>query len=162
MKICLVIFTNDINIVIKKTIKLCDRQISKYIIVLSKIKVRFSTRLDKILFVELKFLITFFACELIIKQYKLLLKTCNKNENLLACTKRFRKTIDVSCAHEIETRLINFVNKEVLKLVDIHFHWRFEKSKRYFILLAKFIDIDSMKRKKLESTYNKRLDIRAS
>ena len=67
LKIYLKIFTNDIDIVIKKTIKLCNRQISKYTIVLSKTKARFSIRLDKILFVELKFLIIFFTCEFIIK-----------------------------------------------------------------------------------------------
>ena len=89
---------------------------------MSKTKARFFTRLDKILFVELKFLIIFFVYELIIKQYKLLLKTRNKNENLLACTKRFRKIMNVSCAHEIETRLIDFVNKKILKLVDVYFH----------------------------------------
>ena len=70
--------------------------------------------------------------------------------------------MSVSCAHEIETRLIDFVNKKILKLVDVHFYWRFEKSKRHFVLLAKFIDIDLIKKKKLESTYNKRLNIRAS
>ena len=67
LTIYLKISTNDIDIVIKKTIKFCNRQIFKYIIVLNKIKARFFTRLDKIFFIELKFLIILFACEFIIK-----------------------------------------------------------------------------------------------
>ena len=63
LKIYLQISINDIDIVIKKAIKICDRQIFKYITILSKIKARFSTRLDKILFVDLIILIIFFVCE---------------------------------------------------------------------------------------------------
>ena len=49
------------------------------------------------------------------------------------------------CVHIIEQRLIDSTSDEILKLKNVHFHWRFNKFQRHYHELENFVNIDETK-----------------
>ena len=50
------------------------------------------------------------------------MNTQARNASLSFCTRVFKRTMRLSCAHNIEERLVDQKGEEVLKLVDIYSH----------------------------------------
>ena len=133
---------DDIDIVVRKAAEICDRQRSAYVLALSQTKANYPKRLNKGIFRNLRALITSFALTQILHQYEKLMKTRNKNTNLSICIKHFKNTMSLSCAHIIEERMTDADREKILLLIDVHSHWRFQKSKRHYVESAIFIDIE--------------------
>ena len=78
------------------------------------------------------------------EHYIRLLKTQKNDTTLLFCIESFRRIMKFSCAHEIEKRFVDIINEKILKLIDIHFHWKYQKSRCRYIEFAtafvKFFD----------------------
>ncbi len=89
-------------------------------------KVRLSMELrDVSIFRDLIVWVTSFALKTINAQFKRL--KCEPIV-IVSCTSIFTKTMKLSCAHKIQERWYDRTNDNVLKLEDIHPHWRFTKS----------------------------------
>ena len=73
------------------------------------------------------------------------MKIRDEHVSLSFCIKKFKNIMNLFCVHIIEKRIIDADCKEVLLFFDIHAHWRFEKSKRYFVDFAVFVDIETEK-----------------
>ena len=122
----------DFMSVIKKTDRRCERIKRKYINKLDDDKQRLNHKFKKSLFRNLMFFVIFHALRAIDEHYVRLFETQNTEVDLSSCTKIFRRTMNFSCAHEIEKRFVDAVDENVLKLIDVHFHWRYQKFVRHY------------------------------
>ena len=121
---------------------ICDRQRNNYIVAFEIVKERLNHKLRKIIYRDVEIYVTSFALKKIDDQYKKLLKTKKKNINLSVCTRFFKEVMNFFCAHVIEERRANFENEKILKLIDIHSHWKFKKSIRHYNELDEFVNVD--------------------
>ena len=121
---------------------ICNRQRNNYIVAFEIAKERLNHKLRKIIYRDVEIYVTPFALRKIDDQYKRLLKTKKKNINLFVCTKSFKEIMSFFCAHVIEERRTNSENEKVLKLTDIHSHWRFKKFIRHYSELDEFVNVD--------------------
>ena len=136
--------TNDVRMMIKKSDTLCDTQRANYRVLLGEAKQRLSSELKKPLYRDLGAYVTPFALREIEKHYKRLLDAQNNNRSLPACTKSFNNTMSLPCAHIIEQRLADAAGGGVLKLSDVHPHWRFKKPIRHYREPDDFVDVDEV------------------
>ena len=141
-------FIENLNIVIKKTILIYNRQRNKYVKTLNIAKQRFFNEFNKTIFRDLITFVILFTFKRVLKQYDLLLKTQNIDISRFNFTNIFKKIINLSCSHIIEKRLFNVANEKILKFSNVHFHWRFVKFVRHFVkstrleIESKFVHID--------------------
>ena len=70
------------------------------------------------------------------------MKIKSKKINLSLCIQHFKNIMNLFCAHIIEKRIIDAIYEKILLFIDVYAHWRFEKSKRYFVEFAIFFDIE--------------------
>ena len=115
-------FIENLNIVIKKTILICNRQRNEYEKTLNIAKQRLFNEFNKTIFRDLIIFVTLFAFKRVLKQYDLLLKTQNLDISCFDCTNNFKKIMNLSCFHIIEKRLFNVVNEKILKFSNIYSH----------------------------------------
>ena len=144
LKIELKSFTNDLMSIIKKTNRRCDRIKSDYINKLKNEKQRLNHQLRKSLFRDLMIYVISHVLKSINEHYTRLLNAQKKNVNLSSCTKSFRRIMNLSCAHDIERRFVDAANEKVLKLENVHFHWRYHKSNnRHYSILNIFVKLSN-------------------
>ena len=137
-------FIDDVRMIIQKLNFLCDIQRVNYRIFFDEIKQRLFNELKKSLYRNLKTYIISFILKKIDKHYKKLLNAQNNNRNLFVCTKSFNNTMNLFCVYIIEKRFANAINEKILKLFDVHFHWRFKKFIRHYRELDEFLNIDEI------------------
>ena len=137
-------FIDNVCMMIQKSDSLCDTQRINYRILFDEIKQRLSSEFKKSLYRDLRTYVTSFVLREIDKHYKKLLDAQNNNRSLSACTKSFNNTMSLFCAHIIEKRLADAISEEVLKLSDVHSHWRFKKSIRHYREFDEFLDVDEI------------------
>ena len=134
----------DLKTVVDTSAVLCDRQRGNYRLNLDKAKQRLDHRLRAAIYRDLQAYVTLYALREIDKHYKRLTDTEKKNAQLPACTEVFKRTMDLPCAHVIEKRRADAAGGKVLKLTDVHPHWRFKKPPRHYTESAEFANIDEV------------------
>ena len=115
-------FIENLNIVIKKTILICNRQRNEYVKTLNIAKQRFFNEFNKTIFRDLITFVISFAFKRVLKQYDLLFKTQNINIFRFDCTNTFKKIMSLSCSHIIKKRLFNVANEKILKFLNVYFY----------------------------------------
>ena len=134
--------TGDLDDVVEVADQYCDHIRTQYINKLDEAKQRLDRTLGgKPLYRDLIAFITPHALREIDTQYKRLLEARAKGVNLPACTGVFRRTMGLPCAHDIETRLADASGGGVLKLQDVHPHWRFVKPKRHYVPPGEVVEL---------------------
>jgi len=89
-------------------------------------KVRMPQDLRRVpIFRDLYGFVTPYALRKILEHYK---RLCGQPTAIEACTGTFTKTMGLPCAHKIQERLYDAAGGRVLKLEDIHRHWKYVKS----------------------------------
>lgn len=114
---------DDISKIIKNFAQLYDSYRFNYKDLVEKNKQQLSTRLYKSLFQNIKTHITFFALTKILLQYNQLLDAQKKNIRLLACIYKFKTTIRLLCAYEIENILNDLSIDKLLQIKNIYYYW---------------------------------------
>jgi len=76
------------------------------------------------IFRDLTAFVTPFALKAVNVQFK---RLKSEPTAIVPCTGTFTKTMGLPCAHKIQERWYNRIGGNVLKLEDIHPHWRFAK-----------------------------------
>ena len=121
-KTSLKIFINDLFIVIKTILMICDAQRINYKQQLNKTKNRIFIEFKKSLFRDFYALIIFFVLKKKFAQYQFLLNVQKNNKTLFHYIDVFTTIINLSCAHKIKQRFANTINENVLKFFDVHVH----------------------------------------
>lgn len=111
--------TGDLETVVKNIENLLSRQRRGYLDALGKAKTRVPDELREPWLCDVLPLVTPFALRLCLKQKRKI------GEALEECTHAFTTTTGLPCAHKIKERIDE--DAGVLKIDDIHSHWRFEK-----------------------------------
>lgn len=137
-------FTNDVRMMIKISNILYDFQRINYRVFLDVVKQRLFNELKKFLYRNFKTYVIFFALKKIDKHYKKLLNAQNNNRKLFVCTKSFNNTISLSCVHIIKKRFANAISEKILKISNVHFHWRFKIFIRYYREFDEFVNVDDI------------------
>ena len=116
--------TGDLKTVVDAIELLLINQRHDYLNAFEIAKTRLSLKLRVPILRELTSHVTSFALRLILKQYK---KIVSLQGCLTACINVFTTTTDLPCSHKIQNRMYDGAEGGVLKLEDIHPHWRFVK-----------------------------------
>ena len=116
--------TGDLKTVVDAIELLLTNQRHDYLNAFEIAKTRLSLKLRVPILRELTPYVTPFALRLVLQQYK---KIVSLQECLSACINVFTTTTDLSCSHKIQSRMYDGAQGGVLKLEDIHPHWRFVK-----------------------------------
>ena len=120
----------------------CDRQRNNYIQALGNAKQRLDHKLRAAIYRDLGAYVTPFALREVQEQYKRLLTAEEKNVSLPACTETFKRVMGLPSAHVIEERRADSEGGGVLKLADVHPHWRFKKPNRHYREPEEFVNVD--------------------
>ena len=134
--------TGDLRKIVQNSDELCDRQRGNYQILIGEAKQRTPHNFRKSLYRDLTAFVTPFALREIDDHYKRLLDAQDKNTTLPPCTGVFKRTMGLPCAHVIEERLADATNGGVLKLTDVHPHWRFKKPARHYQEPDEYVNVD--------------------
>ena len=116
------IITDNLKLIVDKIDILLFNQRSNYLLIFDEIKMRLSQKLRFLIFRDLINFITLFALRKIFQKYKTL--TTNSTILLRYFQSYFIK-FDLSCKHIIQERI--FKSSNIIKLKNIHSHWRFIK-----------------------------------
>ena len=130
LKIMLKFFTDDLMLVVDKFETFMNIQNQIYETILKQIKMRISIDLSRDLFKNLIERVSFYVLRKIKKQNKLIIKIFKKSNkhSLRSCTKVYEIIWEFSCVHIIEVRITAMFDKaEIIRLENIHSHWRFKK-----------------------------------
>jgi len=137
----------DLDTVVKAASIVCNRQRSEYLKALDEAKQRLAKRLKRDVLQDLFTYVTPQALELILPQYQMLLEAQKSGRPRPTCTGQFKTTLGLPCSHVIERRLADTENGGRLKLLDVHYHWHFQKPDRHYkepTAEADFIDVDDV------------------
>jgi len=115
----------DLKSVVDSLELLLMNQRHDYIGAIQMAKTRLPFRLRAPILRDLVAHVTPFALHKVIEQYKLITIT---EGPLSPCTNVFTTTLSLPCAHRIQRRMYDTAGGGVLKIEDIHPHWRFEGS----------------------------------
>ncbi len=115
----------DLKSVVDSLKLLLMNQRHDYIAAVQMAKTRLPFRLRAPILRDLVAHMTSFALHKVIEQYNLITTT---EGPLLPCTNVFTRTLSLPCAHRIQRRMDDTAGGGVLKIEDIHSHWRFEGS----------------------------------
>jgi hypothetical protein len=107
---------NDINL-------LLINELHNHLLIVENAKIRFSMRLNKLIFQQVASYVVLNVLKMILDQYDLFMK---RFTILSFCTHVFIIIIDLSCNHKIQKRLYE---EDFILLEDIHNHWRYVKRK---------------------------------
>jgi hypothetical protein len=115
----------DLKSVVDSLELLLMNQRHDYIGAIQMAKTRLPFRLRASILRDLVAHVTPFALHKVMEQYNLITIT---EEPLSRCTNVFTRTLSLPCAHRIQRRIYDTAGGGVLKIEDIHPHWRFEGS----------------------------------
>ena len=144
LKIELKTFIENFMTVIEKVDRRCDRIKRDYINKVKNFKQRLNHKLRKSLYRDLMIYVISYALRSIDFHYTRLIETQKKKINLSSCTRSFRRIMSFSCAHDIERTFVDTIDEEVLKLKNIHSHWRYRKfNNRHYMTFNIFVELSN-------------------
>ncbi len=130
----LIIFIDDLKIIINNLNLLLINQRYDYLIKFENVKIRYSLQCRIDFFQNIFSFVTSYVLRKILKQYK---RLTDVSKILSACIKTFSTTLRLSCAHIIQERLESI---DCFLINDVHSHWRFENFSLFAVVAKTAID----------------------